>query len=108
MNEIFFTFTIPLIEREFVLTGWKTLGFIGMALFASRWFVQMYYSRKAGQSILPRAFWFMSITGSTLCIIYFTFGKVDSIGLLQNLFPATVSAYNIYLGLKNGKPHPSG
>ena len=29
-----------------VVTPWKIIGFLGVLLFGSRWFVQMYISRK--------------------------------------------------------------
>jgi lipid-A-disaccharide synthase-like uncharacterized protein len=43
----------------------------------------------------------MSISGSLLLLAYFTFGKNDSVGILSNLFPAGVAAYNLYLDLAN-------
>jgi len=41
----------------------------------------------------------MSISGSLLLLSYFVFGKNDSVGILSNLFPAGVAAYNLYLDL---------
>jgi lipid-A-disaccharide synthase-like uncharacterized protein len=72
-----------------------------VALFAGRWFVQLYYSRKLGRPVVPTVFWLMSISGSLLLLSYFTFGKNDSVGVLSNLFPAGVAAYNLYLDLAN-------
>lgn len=81
------------------LTVWKLVGYLGVTLFAGRWFVQLYYSRKHGRPVVPTAFWLMSISGSLLLLAYFTFGKNDSVGILSNLFPAGVAAYNLYLDL---------
>jgi lipid-A-disaccharide synthase-like uncharacterized protein len=83
------------------ITAWKLVGYLGVALFAGRWFVQMHYSRKLGRPVVPTVFWFMSITGSLLLLAYFTFGKNDSVGILSNLFPAGVAVYNLYLDLTN-------
>ena len=83
------------------LTPWKLVGYLGVALFAGRWFVQLYYSRKLGRPVVPTVFWLMSISGSLLLLSYFTFGKNDSVGVLSNLFPAGVAAYNLYLDLAN-------
>jgi lipid-A-disaccharide synthase-like uncharacterized protein len=83
------------------LTPWKLVGYLGVALFAGRWFVQLYYSRKLGKPVVPTVFWVMSISGSLLLLSYFTFGKNDSVGILSNLFPAGVAAYNLYLDLTN-------
>ena len=81
------------------LTLWKLIGYAGVALFGGRWFVQLYYSRKHGKPVVPTVFWIMSISGSLLLLTYFTFGKNDSVGILSNLFPAGVAAYNLYLDL---------
>jgi len=79
---------------------WKIIGYLGTAVFAGRWFVQMYASRKAGKPVMNRAFWFMSLTGSLLILSYFIFGKNDSVGVLSNLFPSTVALYNLYLDIR--------
>lgn len=81
------------------LTPWKLVGYAGVALFAGRWLVQLYYSRKHGKPVVPTVFWLMSICGSLLLLAYFTFGKNDSVGVLSNLFPALVAIYNLYLDL---------
>jgi lipid-A-disaccharide synthase-like uncharacterized protein len=48
----------------------------------------------------PRYFWYMSIAGSLLLLSYFTFGKIDSVGILSNLFPLGIAFYNLFLDLK--------
>lgn len=80
-----------------VITPWKLIGYIGVGLFAGRWFVQLIASRKHGRPTMPAMFWYMSITGSVLLLLYFVFGKNDSVGILSNLFPFTVALYNLYL-----------
>jgi lipid-A-disaccharide synthase-like uncharacterized protein len=83
------------------ITPWKLVGYLGVALFAGRWFVQLYYSRKHRRPVVPTVFWLMSISGSLLLLSYFVFGKNDSVGILSNLFPAGVASYNLYLDLRN-------
>jgi lipid-A-disaccharide synthase-like uncharacterized protein len=90
------------------LTPWKLVGYLGVALFAGRWFVQLYYSRKHGKPVVPTVFWLMSISGSLLLLSYFTFGKNDSVGILSNLFPAAVAAYNLYLDLGHKRAKREG
>lgn len=82
-----------------VVTPWKLVGYLGVVLFAGRWFVQMIYSRRHGRPVVPTVFWIMSISGSLLLLSYFVFGKNDSVGILSNLFPAGVAGYNLYLDL---------
>ena len=83
------------------ITPWKLVGYLGVVLFAGRWFVQMHYSRKLRRPVVPTVFWLMSISGSLLLLSYFTFGKNDSVGILSNLFPAGVAGYNLYLDLRH-------
>jgi lipid-A-disaccharide synthase-like uncharacterized protein len=81
------------------------VGYLGVALFAGRWFVQMYYSRKLRRPVVPTVFWVMSISGSLLLLSYFIFGKNDSVGILSNLFPATVACYNLFLDVRHRRSH---
>jgi lipid-A-disaccharide synthase-like uncharacterized protein len=93
MNHVLFT------VFGFVVTPWKMVGYVGVVLFAGRWFVQMAYSRAHGKPVVPTVFWTMSILGSLLLLAYFIFGKNDSVGILSNLFPGGVAVYNMYLDL---------
>jgi lipid-A-disaccharide synthase-like uncharacterized protein len=85
------------------LTPWKLVGYLGVALFAGRWLVQVYASRARGRPTVPRVFWYMSVTGSLLLLAYFTFGKNDSVGILSNLFPVFIAGYNLYLDLRGSR-----
>jgi lipid-A-disaccharide synthase-like uncharacterized protein len=85
----------------FEITPWKLVGYVGVVLFAGRWFVQLWYSRAHGRPVVPTMFWLMSISGSVLLLGYFTFGKNDSVGILSNLFPAGVAGYNLYLDVSH-------
>jgi lipid-A-disaccharide synthase-like uncharacterized protein len=86
-----------------VLTPWKIIGYLGVFLFAGRWFVQMLATRKFGRPVVPRMFWIMSVAGSVLLLSYFIWGKNDSVGVLSNLFPAAVALYNLFMDLKSGR-----
>jgi lipid-A-disaccharide synthase-like uncharacterized protein len=46
------------------------LGFAGQFLFFMRFFIQWMYSEKHQQSIIPEAFWYFSIGGSLLLLVY--------------------------------------
>jgi lipid-A-disaccharide synthase-like uncharacterized protein len=87
--------------RAFELTPWKAIGFLGMFLFTSRWFVQLYYTRKLRRVVMPLAFWWLSVAGSVLLLANFIFGKNDSVGILSNFFPVFVSVYNLYVHLRH-------
>ncbi len=90
------------------ITAWKLVGFSGVFLFTSRWFVQMWASKRAGKPTVPRLFWIISIAGSILCLLYFIFGKNDSVGILAYLFPCAVSSYNLYLDINHNRKEVAG
>ncbi|MEJ2471030.1 MAG: lipid-A-disaccharide synthase N-terminal domain-containing protein [Desulfuromonadales bacterium] len=47
-----------------------SIGFTGQALFFMRFFVQWLYSEKHRRSLIPTAFWYFSLGGSSLLLIY--------------------------------------
>lgn len=97
MNEVLFHI------HSVGVTPWKLIGYMGVLLFTSRWFVQMYATRKLKRVHMPMAFWWLSVCGSVLLVSYFIFGKNDSVGIISNLFPAFVSVYNIVVDLRHRK-----
>ena len=82
-----------------VVTPWKLVGYVGVFLFGGRWFIQLIASGVKKKPTFPQIFWYMSLAGSVCLLAYFTFGKNDSVGILSNLFPACVAAYNLFLDI---------
>jgi lipid-A-disaccharide synthase-like uncharacterized protein len=83
------------------VTAWKLIGYTGALMFGGRWLVQFLASRKARKPVIPRLFWYMSLVGSVMTLCYFMFSnKQDSVGVLQNLFPAFTAAYSLWLDIK--------
>jgi len=82
------------------ITPWKLIGYVGVALFAGRWVVQVLATRRHGKPVIPRVFWIMSVSGSVLLLSYFIFGKNDSVGVLSNLFPTGVAVYNLLMDIR--------
>ena len=50
--------------------GWIALGFIAQFAFTMRFLVQWIASEKAGRSVVPVAFWFFSIGGGLMLLVY--------------------------------------
>ena len=46
------------------------LGFTGQSMFFMRFFVQWLYSEKHKRSLIPTAFWYFSLGGSSLLLVY--------------------------------------
>lgn len=93
-------FTLDLGGAAMVVTPWKLVGYTGVLMFGSRWIFQLVCTAKEGKPTFPLLFWFLSVGGALMTLSYFIFGKNDSVGILANLFPATVAAYNLVLELK--------
>ncbi|GAA0888321.1 lipid-A-disaccharide synthase N-terminal domain-containing protein [Rhodanobacter soli] len=94
--------------QQFELTPWKAVGLLGSVMFTSRWFVQLYYTRKLKRVVMPLAFWWLSVCGSILLLAYFIIGKNDSVGIISNFFPAFVSVYNLVVHLRHRKNSITG
>jgi lipid-A-disaccharide synthase-like uncharacterized protein len=45
-------------------------GFAAQGLFSARFIVQWLASERAGRSVVPMAFWYLSLLGSTLLLLY--------------------------------------
>jgi lipid-A-disaccharide synthase-like uncharacterized protein len=103
-NSIYSAFNIPIGEFwKVTLTTGKLVGYFGVILFSGRWIIQMGASRVSGKPVLPRLYWYMSMSGSIFLLLYFIFGKNDSVGILSNLFPFAVAFYNLTLDYKHRK-----
>ena len=89
--------------QGFELTPWKAVGLLGSLMFTSRWFVQMYYTRKLKRVVMPLAFWWLSVCGCALLLAFFIIGNNDSVGILSNFFPAFVSIYNLVVHMRDVK-----
>lgn len=87
------------------LFAWRLVGLGGTSLFGGRWLVQVYASRRAQRPVMNSAFWGMSLMGSLLLLSYFAFGpKRDLVGVLSNLFPLLIAAFNLSLGRRRASP----
>ncbi|HTI70313.1 MAG TPA: lipid-A-disaccharide synthase N-terminal domain-containing protein [Candidatus Limnocylindria bacterium] len=51
-------------------TGWEVVGWCGNALFASRFIVQWIASERKRQVSVPAAFWWLSLGGSLVSLVY--------------------------------------
>jgi lipid-A-disaccharide synthase-like uncharacterized protein len=65
---------------------WKVVGWMGNAVFFSRFFLQWYATEKRRQVVVPPAFWWLSIAGSGLLLSYALFYRRDSVFIFAYLF----------------------
>lgn len=71
-------------------------GLIGTVTFSMRFIIQWMASERAGKSVIPTTFWYWSIGGSLIMLLYFIFQR-DPIGILAYLPNSAIYLRNIYL-----------
>ncbi|WP_421730763.1 lipid-A-disaccharide synthase N-terminal domain-containing protein [Brevundimonas sp.] len=78
---------------------WMLLGVAGQALFSGRFLVQWLASERSGRSVLPIAFWYLSLLGGTALLIYAVHRR-DPIFVAGQAAGLAVYARNLHLHLK--------
>jgi len=63
--------------------AWFWFGILGNIVFGSRFFVQWIYSERHKESRVPEAFWWISVVGTTILLLYFLH-KRELVGVLGN------------------------
>ena len=66
---------------SWISMSWVAFGLLGQAIFAGRMIVQWIAAEKAKAAIVPPIFWWMSLVGSSMLIIYFIW-RVEVVGIL--------------------------
>lgn len=82
------------------LDWWVLLGFVAQALFTGRFLVQWIASERAGRSVIPIAFWFFSIGGGVLLLVYALYRR-DPVFIVGQAFGVFVYARNLYFELRD-------
>lgn len=90
--------TRPLVLDDF----WTLWGFAGQTLFTGRFLVQWLYSERARRSVMPLAFWYLSITGGLMLLAY-AVAVMDPVIILGQLFGVIVYGRNLMLIRRAGR-----
>ena len=61
--------------------AWVVVGLLGQVLFTGRMILQWLVSEKEKRSVVPPMFWWMSLSGASMLIVYFLWRK-DIVGVL--------------------------
>ena len=75
---------------------WLLIGFLGQALFASRFILQWFKSEMEGRSVIPVNFWYCSIGGGVVLLLY-AIHKLDPVFILGQASGLIVYSRNLYL-----------
>ena len=84
------------------LDWWVVLGFAAQGLFTMRFLVQWLASERAGRSVIPLAFWWFSIAGGLLLLVYALYRK-DPVFIAGQGFGVFVYMRNLYFVLRERK-----
>lgn len=85
--------------------GVLLLGAVGQTVFLLRFVVQWLASERRGESVLPAAFWAVSLAASGLLLLYAAL-RADAVLLLGNGVGAVVYARNLVLLRRTPPPPP--
>jgi lipid-A-disaccharide synthase-like uncharacterized protein len=100
--------TVPrdnLLFRLFNITSWggvawAALGLVGQAIFSARFLVQWLASEKERKTVIPVAFWYLSLAGGITLFTYFVW-RQDFVGVLGQSSGLVIYARNIKLASKH-------
>jgi len=74
---------------------WLIVGFAGQFLFFLRFFFQWLVSEKKRKSVIPVSFWYFSISGGVILLIYAIYRK-DPVFILGQSLGIFIYARNLY------------
>ena len=81
---------------------WVLLGFVAQGLFTMRFLVQWIASERARRSVIPLGFWYFSIAGGVLLLIYALYRR-DAVFIAGQAFGVFVYLRNLYFVLRDRK-----
>jgi lipid-A-disaccharide synthase-like uncharacterized protein len=84
---------------------WKVVGWLGNAVFFSRFFVQWYATEKLKRVVVPTAFWWLSLTGSLLLLSYALFYQKDSVFIFAYAFTWIPYIRNLIIHRRHAAAH---
>ena len=79
---------------------WLAFGLVAQLMFAARFLVQWIASERAGKSVVPMAFWFCSMGGGLMTLVY-GIVKREPIIIVGQLLANIIYVRNVMLIWKN-------
>jgi lipid-A-disaccharide synthase-like uncharacterized protein len=84
---------------------WKLIGWLGNAVFFSRFFVQWYATERLKRVVVPTAFWWLSLLGSLLLLSYALFYQRDSVFIFAYAFTWIPYIRNLIIHQRHKEAH---
>ncbi len=82
--------------------AWVVLGFVAQGLFTARFLVQWIASERARASVIPVSFWFFSVGGGFLLLVYALYRK-DPVFIAGQALGLFVYSRNLYFIIVHGR-----
>lgn len=82
---------------------WITIGLIAQILFFFRFLIQWIVSERKGESVIPIQFWYLSIVGSLMLLMYSVWRK-DPVFILGQCMGSIIYVRNLLLIYKKQSP----
>jgi lipid-A-disaccharide synthase-like uncharacterized protein len=89
------------------LDWWVLVGFIAQILFTMRFLVQWIASERVGKSVIPLAFWWFSIGGGLLLLVYALYRR-DPVFIAGQGFGVFVYLRNLHFVLRDRRRVTAG
>ena len=80
--------------------AWLAFGFAAQAVFMARMLVQWIASERAQRSVVPKAFWWLSLVGGCMLMVYFV-RRGDPVGVWGQLLGIVVYIRNLTLSRRD-------
>lgn len=84
------------------IDGWLILGLVAQTAFFARFLVQWIVSERAGRSVVPIEFWYLSLVGGLLLLTY-AVHRADPVFILGQSVGLVVYSRNLWL-ISRGHP----
>lgn len=93
---------------SWVGVAWVAFGFVGQLAFFGRMALQWVASERAGRSVVPAAFWWLSLVGGLMLFTYFVWRK-EVVGVMGQSAGVVIYMRNLALiyGARSGTADPA-
>ncbi len=78
---------------------WLIVGFLGQGLFSARFILQWLKSERLGRSVIPVAFWYLSIAGGGVLLAY-AIHRADPVFIVGQAAGLFIYLRNLYFVLR--------
>jgi len=85
---------------KFTFDFWTLWGITAQSLFFARFVLQWYYSEKHQKVVIPKVFWYLSLTGACMVLIY-AFVRSDIVFLITGCLQILLYSRNLYIAKKS-------